>query len=161
MEDDQNVWNFFFTMLFVGLVVLCIGILVRLEQLPLQIEFFDAVLITLATFRLIRLVVYDKIMRWFRDLFFQKISIEGEFAGATLRQKHVSGPLRTLSDLVTCPWCFGVWAAFMVSFFYFLTPYAWYPIFFLAVAGVASLAQLLANLIGWYAEEKKLDVEER
>jgi len=160
MKDDQNAWNFFFAMLFMGVVVLAVSVLYRLERLPVGIDLAGALLITLATFRLIRLFVYDKITRFFRDLFLQKAVIgEGAVEGVIIRQKYVSGPMRTISDLLSCPWCFGIWAAFMVSFFYFLTPFAWYPLFFLAVAGVASLLQLLANLVGWHAEGKKNEVE--
>lgn len=162
MRDDQNLWNFFFGMVFVGFVVLAIGLLLRHQVMPTSIELFDAVLITLATFRVIRLFVYDKITQWLRDLFLQKVSTAGSPGElVVVRQKFTTGPFRTISDLMSCPWCFGVWAAFVVSFFYFLTPLAWYPIFFMAIAGVASLVQVLANLIGWYAEGRKHEVEGR
>jgi len=52
-----------------------------------------------------------------------------------------------------------MWIAFFVSFFYFLTPYAWFPIFFLAIAGVSSFIQLTINLIGWRAEKTKIKME--
>jgi energy-converting hydrogenase Eha subunit G len=65
---------------------------------------------------------------------------------------------RTLADLFGCPWCFGTWAALVVVFFYFLTPYAWFAIAVLAVAGIGSLIQLAANLIGHSAELKKAQV---
>jgi hypothetical protein len=43
-----------------------------------------------------------------------------------------------------------------VVFFYFLTPLAWLPIFILAVSGVASFLQLVANMVGWTAENGKI-----
>lgn len=161
MKDDQNIWNFFFSMVFVGVVIFCMGILSRYDRLPQEIELFDLALVTLATFRLTRLFVYDKITRWLRDLFMQKKEIEGSPGEViVVRGKYQSGPLRTISDLLSCPWCFGVWAAFAVSFFYFLSPIAWYPIMILAVAGVATFVQLLANMVGWRAELSKLEAKE-
>ncbi|NBD74071.1 DUF1360 domain-containing protein [Patescibacteria group bacterium] len=160
MQDDQAGWQFFFSMLFVGLVALCLGVLVRLGELPTSIAFFDAALIALATFRLTRLFVYDRITRWMRDLTVDKeVVSEAPLSSVTIRQPVIAGPRRALHELVTCPWCFGVWAALLTSFAYFATPYAWYPIFVLAIAGVASVLQVGANLLGWYAEGRKHEVE--
>lgn len=142
--EEQHIWNFLYSVAFLVFVALLIQVLYKkLGGLPTSIPFFDAVLITLATFRLIRLFVYDRITKWFRDLFvgFSK------------------GPLKTMSDLLGCPWCIGVWAGVVVSFFYFLSPMAWFFIFVLAVAGVATLLQLLSNMIGWRAEELKIEAQ--
>lgn len=161
MKDDQNLWNFVFSILFVGLVGLGMGVLSRYGKLTDSIELFDFALVALATFRLTRLFVYDKVTRWVRDLFMQKREIEGSPGELLIvRGKYPSGPLRTLGDLFGCPWCFGVWAAFVVTFFFFLTPFAWYPILFLAIAGIATLLQLFANMIGWRAELMKLEAKE-
>ena len=161
MHNDQAIWNFIFTVFFLGLVVLGMRVLYTAGQLPLTINLFDLALIVLATFRLIRLFVYDKIMLWFRDLFWQKITVVDELGGSvTIKQKRSDGPFRTISDLLGCPWCFGVWASFFVCFFYYITPFAWFPILFLAIAGVATFVQLLANMIGWRAEMLKLETQE-
>ncbi len=143
-------------MFFVGLVGVSMGLLARFAELPTTITLFDAALITFASFRLVRLMTYDKVMQWFRDLFVHSEVRYGDGEERmVVRQAYASGPLRAMHELLSCPWCFGVWAAFLVSFFYFLSPLAWYPIFALAVAGVATLLMLLANLIGWHAEHKK------
>ena len=96
---------------------------------------------TLAVFRIIRLFVYDRITKWFRDMF---VGFE-------------SGPGKTINDLLGCPWCIGVWASVVVVFFYYLSSISWIVILMLAVASVASFLQILANLIGWKAENLKLD----
>lgn len=106
---------------------------------------FDALLMALAAFRITRLVVYDKISRWFRDL----------FAHAE------TGVMRTIRDLLACPWCIGFWSALVIVVAYFIFPWAWSVIFFLAVAGVGSLMQLYANQVGWRAENLKLDAQEK
>jgi hypothetical protein len=46
-------------------------------------------------------------------------------------------------------------------FFYFIYPWAWSIIFFLALAGVGSLIQVWANSIGWQAENRKLRALEK
>jgi hypothetical protein len=40
-------------------------------------------------------------------------------------------------------------------------PWAWFVIFFLALAGVGSFIQLAANAVGWKAENLKLDSQEK
>ena len=124
-------------------------------KLYAELTFVDFALITLASFRLIRLVVYDKIFAFFREQFYDA----QEYKGKIVLTKPEHGPRRTLADLVSCPWCFGVWASATVAFFYLLTPYAFFPVLLLALAAVASFLQLLANLIGWKAEQAKMDVE--
>lgn len=159
--DDQNLWNFIYSIFFSGFFLALMWVLYRVNgTLPTAISFFDALLIVLATFRLIRLFVYDKITRFVRDLFMRYEEVYSE-QGVTYLEAHQpgGGPLRTVSDLLACPWCFGVWAALVLTFFYYLTPLAWFPIFVLAVSGVATLFQLVANLIGWSAENGKLKAQ--
>lgn len=94
----------------------------------------------LATMRLIRLFTYDIITAFIRNWFVEK---------------DPDSPLGTLGALINCPWCTGLWFAFMVLFFYFATPVSWYLILVLALAWAASFFQILANLIGWSAEVRK------
>lgn len=115
----------------------------------------DYILIILASMRVVRLVIYDKIFAFFREQFYDVV----EQKGKVLLVKPVGGPRRTLVDLLTCPWCFGIWATAMVAFFYMLTPYAMYPILILALSSVVTFLQILSNLIGWKSERAKLDVE--
>ena len=154
---DQYFWNFVFALFFVMLVGMATIILETEGYKKLsELTYFDLLLISLASFRLIRLVVYDKITAFFREQFWDATDMKTK----VVLQKPAVGPRRTLADLLSCPWCFGIWAAAMVTFFYLLTPYAFYTVLFLALAGVATFLQLLANLIGWKAEELKNRVEE-
>lgn len=144
MEDrnEQNIWNFLYMIFYVAIFA---GLVWALWQynggLPREISYFDLALIVLATFRLIRLFVYDKVTRWMRDM----------FAGFS------RGPGKTLFDLLNCPWCLGLWIGTFLTFFYFLIPeFVWFPLLILALAGVATLLQLFANMIGWKAELGKL-----
>ena len=155
---DQYFWNIVFTLFFLSLVV---SGMIIVESTGIHdfhdIPFSDLVIIMLATFRLTRLFVYDKIMAFFREQFYDAKLVKG--VGMTL-EKPERGPRRTLADLLSCPWCISVWMSATVLFFYALTEYAWYPILFLAVSGVASVFQVVSNLIGWRAEQLKRDVEQ-
>jgi hypothetical protein len=157
-NDDQNFWNIVYSIFFLVFFLILLKILFIVRgSLPTSIPIFDLVLIILATFRLTRLFVYDKITRFLRDLFFHANEMYTE-EGVTYfaKKERMHGPLRTVYELLTCPWCFSVWAATIVVFFYFLTPFAWLPILILAVSGVASFAQLVSNSVGWLAENGKI-----
>lgn len=161
--DDQNFWNAVYSLFFLVVCGVLFYVLILVTgEAPRSISIFDATLVVLATFRLTRLFVYDKITRFIRDFFFHA---EEEYTeeGVTyfIKKERTSGPFRTAYDLLTCPWCFSVWASVIVLFFYFLTSYAWFPIAVLAISGVASIIQLLSNMIGWNAENGKLQATRR
>ena len=155
---DQYFWNVLFLIFFLCLGLMATIILQSETYKPFdELTLIDFALITLASFRVVRMVVYDKIFAFFREQFYDAT----EYKGNVVLVKPESGPRRTLADLLSCPWCFGVWATAMVSFMYLLTPYAFFPVLFLALSAVASTLQITANLIGWKAEQAKLDVESR
>lgn len=139
----MTLWNLVFSALFVSLSFGGLWIVQGIRGLPQSVPVFDLILMILATFRLTRLVVYDSLFQFFRNW----------FTGS-----KAESFLGTLGTLVNCPWCIGLWFALFVVFFYYLTPGAWFFILFLAIAGVASVVQVSANLIGWNAEAKKREV---
>ena len=146
---DQYAWNFFFSILFLLLVVIGAIILETEARIPwAELTLVDYTLITLASWRLTRLFVYDAITKFFREQFWdtKKLSLGDKL------QKPKTGPRRTLADLLSCPWCFGVWATATVIFFYLITPYAIFPVMLLALSAVATFLQLLSNLIGHQSE---------
>jgi hypothetical protein len=152
---DQYLWNvifgiFFLSLLSMGMIILSSeGYLTR-ETITLA----DVVIMTLASFRLTRLFVYDSVTRFFREQFYD---VEVKRGGKAQLVRPPYGPRRTLNDLMSCPWCFGLWAASTIGFFYMLTPMAYFPTLVLAIAGVASLLQVTANLIGHKAEQAKIE----
>jgi hypothetical protein len=149
---DQYFWNFVFGMFFLVLVVMGTIILegeARIAWTDLSLT--DYVLVTLASWRFTRLFVYDTITRFFREQFWDVVKVGKGFK----LEKPKVGPRRTLADLLSCPWCFGMWASATVIFFYLLTPYAVFPVIMLAVGAVASFLQILSNLVGHKAEEAK------
>lgn len=137
---EQYVWNIVFTALFLALVLYAI---LALETVGYRsfytITPFEFVILALASFRLTRLIVSDKITAFFREQFYDDV------AGVLVKPQK--GPRRTLADLVSCPWCLGLWSAATVTFFYFFTPFASFPILFLAIAGAAAPFQFLTSYL--------------
>ncbi|MEJ0054143.1 MAG: DUF1360 domain-containing protein [bacterium] len=139
-------WNTVFGLLFILLVISGTHWLAAQGKLPSSVSLGAFMLMALAIFRLVRLFTYDNITAFVR----------GWFEGC--RPGSCAG---TLGTLINCPWCTGLWFAFFVPFFYYATPYAWFPILILALAAVGSFFQIVSNLAGWYAEGKKLEVRGR
>lgn len=160
--ENQNLWNALLSIFFLAILIIALWELWgESNSFPHSVSIFDAVLMALAAFRVTRLVVYDKITRWFRELFVQKRYIFDERGDAYVELiPYQSGLMRTIHDLLGCPWCIGFWSSLIIVFCYFIFPWAWIITLFLAVAGVSSLVQITANLIGWRAEYSKLTVKE-
>jgi hypothetical protein len=163
-KDDQNFWNIIYSIFFLLVAMTMIhSLYVANGQLPTSISFFDLMLIILATFRITRLFVYDKITHFLRDMF-QHVEETYTQEGITYYAKTTrsGGPLRTAYELLICPWCFSIWAGLFVTYAYFLrTDIFWLPILILAVSGVATAIQVLVNMVGWTAENKKIEANER
>lgn len=155
MSNEQGVKNFIASVLFGLMLMLAMYLLYIGPGIPTAISEFEFVLLALAVFRVVRFFAYDKITEWLRDIFYD-VRVQGE---EVIRTKPSRGVRRTIIDLLLCPWCLGVWASLFITFFYFYTPFAWFPIIMLAIAGVGSLFAIFANLIGWYAEGRKREVE--
>lgn len=150
---DQYFWNIIFVLFYLALLSMAVIVLNTEAHIPYSdLAVFDIALITLATHRLIRLFVYDSMTKFFREQFLDAKIGRGK---KVLLYKPERGPRRTLSDLMGCPWCFGVWAGTLVAFFYLLTPLAYFPILILAIASVASTLQIFTNMLGHRAEQLK------
>ena len=153
---DQYFWNVVFSVFFLGLIVMAAIILETESRVPLtELTVTDYVLLSLATWRVTRLFVYDAITKFFREQFWDIVK-----AGKGYElEKPKFGPRRTLADLLSCPWCFSMWAAAMVIFIYLITPYGVYLVLLLALSAVGAFFQIIANLIGHKAEIAKRENE--
>ena len=149
---DQYFWNVVFSVFFIVMVALGAIVLETESRIAYSdLTGIDYLLLTLATFRLTRLFVYDAMTKFVREQF---LDVKKARSGYTL-EKPAFGPRRTLADLFGCPWCFAVWGGAVVIFCYLLTPYAQFPVLILAISGVATFVQLLANMVGHRAEQLK------
>lgn len=153
---DQYFWNIVFTVFFLIVVVMGMIILDTEARIAYsELTLTDYVLITLASWRLTRLFVYDAMTKYIREQFWDAKKVG---RGWKLEKPKV-GPRRTLADLMGCPWCFGVWATTTVTFFYLLTDYAIFPVVVLALSAVATFLQLISNLAGHQAEKARKQCE--
>ena len=149
---DQYFWNFVFALFFLILVIM--GAIILESEARLlwtELTLVDYTLITLASWRFTRLVVYDAITKFIREQFWD---VKKAGRGYELVKPN-GGPRRTVADLMSCVWCFGMWATASVTFFYLLTEWAVFPIVLLALSAVASSLQIIINLIGHNAEHAK------
>ena len=129
----DSFWNFIFSLILVFLAIyISYKIFETNSRLIVNLGFFEFFVISLATFRLIRLFTYDKIMNFLRDFF------------AMRKSKF----MLTIHELLICPWCTGIWMALLVIALYFLIPLGKILVFILAIAGAGSLIQIFANMIG-------------
>ena len=158
LQNEQNLWNFIFSVIFAVILLLMTAGLGDISARVSAVSAIDFFILALASFRLTRLFIYDKITQFVRD-FFLDIEESPRGSDTTVKIKPRAGPRRTIADLLDCPWCTGVWLALFATFFYFYTPYAKFPLLVLAIAGLATLFQLFANAIGWKAENLKMEAQ--
>lgn len=148
-------WNIAATFFFLALVFVAAESLREKGILLEEISFFDAFLITFSTFQIIRLFVYDNITLFLREWFLDLSIMEKNGVKEYEYIPSANAFKRTGSKLLNCLWCFGMWSGLLVVWGYFAL-LEWKILFILlAFSGVASFLQLVSNMIGWIAEEKK------
>jgi hypothetical protein len=139
-ERKHQAWNFWSAFVFFGLVILFGYLLdrkgIRIEDITLK----EALVIILASFRMTRIIVFEKIFKYLRD---------------ALKKREDLYVIGTLSSVITCPWCSGVWVTLIIIIFYYLVPYGILLDYVLALAGLASLLILYSNMIQMRAERKQ------
>ncbi|HZS43131.1 MAG TPA: DUF1360 domain-containing protein [Candidatus Paceibacterota bacterium] len=152
-EDRQ----IFYNMLIPGgaflIVAIILGwILIKVNgSLPRTITFSGAVLVALASFRMIRGATYDKILRWKRELFqYDKTIVEAVEGGEKMvvKTRVKPGIRRAIAETIECVWCTGWWTTMIALFLYYLSPVTYIVLLLLALSGVASFIQLCANVAG-------------
>jgi hypothetical protein len=139
-EGKHQAWNFWSAFIFFGLVVL-VGFLfekkgIRIEEITIK----EAVVIILASYRMTRIIVFEKIFKYLRDV---------------LKRREHLYLIGTLSSIITCPWCAGVWVSLIIVVFYYLIPYGILLVYVLAIAGLASLMILYSNMMQMRADRKQ------
>lgn len=139
-ERKHQAWNFWSAFVFLGAVWL-VGFFLKREGTDIRdLTLTEALLIILAASRLTRILVFEKILKHFRD--------------ALKRRQHLY-VIGTIHSMVTCPWCAGVWMTLIIIVFYFLIPYGELLIYVLALSGLASMMILVSNLLHMYTERRQ------
>lgn len=124
---------------FVFLIALSISIFL-LQQTGFtmdKITIMDLVIITLATFRIIRMLMYEKIFSIIRYF----INSNGDKLF-----------YRSVGNLVKCPWCTGVWAALFTFVLHYLIPFGYFLNYFFAISGVASVMVVAVNILNYKSD---------
>jgi len=107
-----------------------------MEELTLK----QAVVIILASYRMTRILVFEKIFKYFRDV---------------LKSRENMYIIGTINAMITCPWCAGVWVTLIIIVLYFLVPFGVLFVYVLALAGIASMIILVSNLLHMYTERRQ------
>jgi hypothetical protein len=141
--SSEKFWNIISLIVYACLVAIVGYVLVNKGIQPMKIPVWEWIIMSLATYRLTRLLVYDRIFKFFRD--FTKIS-------------YTIGFFVSLKNLITCPWCAGVWAALVIICLEFLVPYGIWLNYLLAIAGTGTLVLVVTNILGLSAEKKQIEV---
>ena len=139
-ERKHQAWNFWSAFVFFGMVVL-VGFLLKKKEIDIkEMSLKDAVVVILASYRMTRILVFEKIFKYFRDV---------------LKKRENLYVLGTLSSIITCPWCAGVWVTMVIIVFYYLVPFGDLLVYVLALAGIASIVILYSNMLHMKTELKQ------
>jgi hypothetical protein len=145
-SKTEKIWNILSMVVFVLLIIVAGTLLIEKGIDVSGITWGDLILISIATYRMIRLMVYDRIFKLVRDF---------------IRSFQGTGLGDSLKTIITCPWCAGVWISlFNVAIFY-LVPFGQLFIYVMSIAGIATFLQLGSNIAGLVAEEKQIEVKEK
>ncbi|MEH7436424.1 DUF1360 domain-containing protein [Neobacillus drentensis] len=113
----------------------------------MKITFLSFLVLSLASFRLTRLLVFDKITEFIRQPFFDEVSEkneDGEIEVYYITKR--TGIKKFMGELLSCYWCTGIWAATFITGFNYLFPGVSEPItLILAIAGLASIIELFVQ----------------
>ncbi|MEN8157609.1 MAG: DUF1360 domain-containing protein [Bacteroidota bacterium] len=139
-ERKHLSWNFWSAFFFFGMVVL-VGYFLEKSGVDIEeITLKEAIVIILASFRMTRILVFEQIFKYFRD---------------ALKKRENLYLIGTISSIITCPWCAGVWVTLVIVVFYFLVPYGNLLVYVLALAGIASIVILYSNMMHMKTEHKQ------
>jgi Protein of unknown function (DUF1360) len=161
MEEKIKQWNILAVILFVVLSIILLRCLEARGFLIDYLPFGDFMILSLAIFRIIRLVAYDNITLFIREAFLDVKTVRYAEEGEEFIERVASENSfkRTVSKLLNCPWCIGVWITLLVLYVYVAYPYLFIVFILLALSSVASLFQMFSNLLGWKAEYSKIATE--
>lgn len=139
-ERKHQAWNFWSVFVFLSALGL-VGYLLRLKEVDIEeLTFKEALVFILATFRMTRILVFEKIFKHFRD---------------ALKRRENMYVIGTIHAMITCPWCAGVWATLVIIVLYYLVPFGILLVYVLALAGLASMLILVSNLLHMYTERRQ------
>jgi hypothetical protein len=114
----------------------------------MEITFLELMVFGLASFRLTRLLVYDKITAFLRDLFIKEIEEIDENGEKSIYLVPKDGWFREFfGELLSCYWCTGIWSSIALYTLYCLLPSIAVPLLFvLAISGIAAIIESILQI---------------
>ncbi|MGE7764148.1 DUF1360 domain-containing protein [Peribacillus sp. NPDC096540] len=114
-----------------------------------QHEFTLVLLLGLASFRLTRLIVFDKIIEPLRRPFFKEIEEKNEKGDVEIYLiPKEKGLLGWFGQLLSCFWCVGIWVSLFLVLLYLQQLFIGEVlILILAVAAVGSILEVIISRI--------------
>lgn len=113
----------------------------------MEFSFMELLMLALASFRLTRLIVNDKITEFIRAPFFDETeekNADGEIETYIVPKK--GGIRGFFGELLSCYWCTGVWSSLLLIGMYLLYPVVATPIILvMAVAGLAAIIETIVQ----------------
>lgn len=109
----------------------------------LGVHLGEVIIMGLASFRLTRLIVYDKIFEFIRRPFFDELSEMSESGETEVYYvPKPKGIKNIIGEMLSCYWCFGIWATLFLLLLDWFAPAAGnILILLLAVAAVGSIIE--------------------
>lgn len=115
----------------------------------LGMNWTEIILIGLATFRLTRLIVYDKITAFLRAPFFDEVeekSNEGEIEVYLVPKQK--GIRKWIGELLDCYWCTGVWVSLLlVMGNYYFSKILEPIVLIFAIAAIAAIIETITQYL--------------
>lgn len=106
----------------------------------IEISWINLVILTLASFRFTRLIMYDEITSFIRAPF---LTITTEYDDNMEITHNIeikgSGLRHWIGTLLTCHWCAGIWSSIVIIALYHFLPSSFPLLLMFAIAGAASL----------------------
>ncbi len=113
-----------------------------------HISFFEFVILSIASFRLTRLIVFDSITSFLRKPFHEIVEETNEEGIVeTYLQIKGHGVRYWIGELLSCYWCVGIWSSFFLVVGYLLFPIFAPFVIVLAIAGVAAIIETIVGKI--------------
>ncbi|WAA11292.1 DUF1360 domain-containing protein [Fervidibacillus albus] len=115
--------------------------------MELNMEIF--VLLVLASFRLTRLIVFDKITEFLRRPFMDEVTeVDENGDSVTFIVPKSKGLRKWMGELLSCYWCTGIWTSAILLFILYVEPTVATPVIvILAIAGAAAIIETVVGQI--------------
>lgn len=137
-RPNLQLWNVAAIAIFLSLGVGAFWLVERFGEVK-SLDYFDVMILALATFRLAHLFTNDKIFDFVRVLVFNP---NGRKPSASEQ-----GWRRIFCEVLECLWCAGLWSALIVMTVYQLGRVGVLSIELLAIAGAAAILSLVSKAL--------------